>query len=153
MKVITKPGPFIWSRTAKKSVEVSTAADNFGKRYSAFNARLGSYGERSIEEIYQCDPPPIGKGYDPGGTNWRLGKGQPSLSPTVTQDDLWASYLCLWWEWAFENTKHIEALCKEVVNNNYTITDRFAYGPVSQARALAVILNELYPDGAPQFKR
>ena len=152
MKHETKPGPFSWARKASNGFEVSTASTNaFNKQFSALNAKLESRGWRTIEMAYQLDADC--KGYQPGGQDWRLGKGKPSLDPNMTPEDLWLSYLCLWWEWAFENMDKIEELCKRVVNSGYIITDCFAWTPVSQARALAVILNELYPDGAPHFKK
>lgn len=54
--------------------------------FSAFNAIMPD--GRSIEQHYQCDV----KGYDPGGRNWRLGKGRPPLD---TSKDLWGEYLAL----------------------------------------------------------
>ena len=48
--------------------ECSTKGD---KRFSAFCAIMPD--GRSLEMWYQCDI----KGYDIGGTNWRLGKGNP----------------------------------------------------------------------------
>ena len=53
-----------WSRFG--GYECSSKGD---ARFSAFRARMPD--GRSIEEWYQCDV----KGYDPGGTAWRSGKG------------------------------------------------------------------------------
>ena len=64
---------FTWARHG--GYEVSSRGD---RRFSAFVARLPE--GRTIEAVYQCDI----KGYDPGGTNWRLGKGKPPLRVVQT---------------------------------------------------------------------
>jgi hypothetical protein len=109
--------------------EVSSRGD---KRFSAFYARLAD--GRSIEEHYQCDV----KGYDPGGTNWRLGKGRPPLDNRV---DTWRAYLDLWRQWSRLNPELIEEL-KSLVGPRGILTDRFASTKINQAAALAQILNE-----------
>lgn len=115
-----------WARYG--GYECSTQGD---KRFSAFTAKLSD--GRSIEEHYQCDV----KGYDPGGTNWRLGKGKKALDPNK---DLWASYLALWKQWAASNPDlMIELKAKAMATG--ILSDRFASTPVNQARALATILN------------
>lgn len=63
--------------------EVSTAGD---KRFSALVARIDG---RTIEAHYQCDV----KGYAPGSSDWKLGKGKPPLDPSV---DTYGAYLQLW---------------------------------------------------------
>lgn len=129
-----KGNMFIWCRRGK-GYEVSTKGD---KRFSALVARLKE--GRTIEEIYQCDK----KGFDPGGTDWKLGKGKPPKNKDI---DLWEEYLGLWRQWAKENPELMEELKTRVATNNYTLTDMFATSTTSQARALAIILNETYfPD-------
>lgn len=118
-----------WTRN-DEGYEVSTKGD---KRFSAFVATLPD--GRTIEQTYQCDV----KGYDPGGTNWRLGKSKPPLDLTV---DLFAEYLKLWKIWAADNPDLIEELLEVVKDYNDTLKDRFATTRVNQANALAVILNE-----------
>lgn len=108
--------------------EVSTKGD---KRFSALVAKLPD--GRSIEEHYQCDI----KGYQPGGTNWRLGKGKPPLK----EIDIWSSYLALWVIWAVMNPNLIEELRNQADKHNKTLCDRFASSDINQARALACILN------------
>ena len=71
---------FIWSRYG--GYECSTRGD---RRFSAFTALL--HDGRTIEQHYQCDI----KGYQPGGRNWRLGKGKPP----IRQTDLWEEYLSM----------------------------------------------------------
>jgi hypothetical protein len=121
---------FQYSRYADRGYEVSSAGD---RRFSALNAEMED--GRTIEEHYQCDV----KGYDPGGTQWRLGKGKPPLR----KRDTWPEYLDLWRRWAALNPKLIAEL--RLKAHGRTLTDRFANGPVSQARALAQILNEDEP--------
>lgn len=104
------------------------------RRFSAFSARLAD--GRTIEEHYQCDV----KGYDPGGRNWRLGKGKPPLDPTK---DLWQAYLGLWADWALLNMPLIHELKRLADQHGGVLSDRFATTPVNQARALATLLNML----------
>ncbi len=103
------------------------------KRFSAFYARLPD--GRSIEEHYQCDV----KGYDPGGTNWRLGKGKPPLRAVDTRSE----YLALWQQWASHNKSLLEELRAKATAHGGVLSDRFATSPVNQAWALATVLNEL----------
>ena len=124
--------PITWSRFG--GYECSTQGD---RRFSAITARLDD--GRTIEEHYQCDV----KGYDPNGTNWRLGKGKPPLDPTK---DLFNEYLKLWWRWAHQNEVWIEELRDHAVAHNHRLSDRFATTPVNQAHALAVILTKIYYD-------
>lgn len=122
---------FKWARFSSEGYEVSTHGD---KRFSALNAKLKS--GRTIEQIYQCDI----KAYDPGGINWRLGKGKP---PKDTSVNLWEEYLKLWIQWGKENPKLMEELKYNASLCNSTLTDKFATTPVNQARALATVLNEI----------
>ena len=118
---------YIWQRYG--GYEVSTKGDS---RFSALVATL--YDGRTIEEHYQCDI----KGYDVGGTNWRLGKGKPPINPNT---DTWSLYLILWTVWATSNTFLIDELRKHADKNNKILSDRFATSNINQARALACILN------------
>ena len=110
--------------------EVSSKGD---KRFSAFYARL--YDGRSIEQHYQCDV----KGYDPGGTDWRRGKGMPPLDPNK---NMWTEYLALWRQWAVMNPALMEELRDAAATHGNRLCDRFATTPVNQAAALAWLLNE-----------
>jgi hypothetical protein len=120
---------FTWARFG--GYEVSSHGD---KRFSAFNALMPD--GRSIEQHYQCDV----KGYQPGGTNWRLGKGKPPLNRST---DLWTAYLALWRTWATNHRLEMFNL-REIVTiaNNDVLSDRFATTPVNQAHALSTLLNE-----------
>lgn len=120
---------FGWSRFG--GYEVSSRGD---ATFSAFYATMPD--GRSIEQHYQCDV----KGYDIGGTNWRLGKGKPPLKP-MTKDELWHAYLGLWRTWAASNPQKIEYLREKARLNCNVLSDRFASTPINQARALATILS------------
>lgn len=109
--------------------ECSSAGD---RRFSAFYARLED--GRTIEQHYQCDV----KGYDPGGTNWKAGKGNPPLDRSK---NLIEEYQKLWDRWAILNPRLIEELRGHARQRGGLLTDRFAATSVSQATALANILN------------
>jgi len=74
-----------------------------------------------------------------GATDWRAGKGRPPLD-ALTRDQLWDAYLALWRLWAAENPALMTDLRRRVAGR--TLTDRFAWTPISQARALAILLRE-----------
>lgn len=120
--------------------ELSSHGD---KRFSALFARLKD--GRTIEEAYQLDV----KGYRAISNDWRAGKGKPPLSPC----DTWTAYLNLWKQWALENPSLVEDLRIKAAGR--TLTDKFASSPISQARALAEILNlgeEIVPNDDPAPK-
>ena len=101
-------------------------------RFSAFGAYMPD--GRTIEAHYQCDI----KGYAPGSSNWRLGKGKPPLD---TSKDMWKEYLNLWITWAKAHPDLIEELRKLAATKNNVLSDMFANTPINQATALAFILN------------
>ncbi len=117
-----------WAR--RGGYECSSKGD---ARFSAFRAVMPD--GRSIEQHYQCDV----KGYDLGGTNWRLGKGKPPLDRTK---DMWAEYLKLWQVWAESHQILLSELREHAEAHNNTLTDMFASTPINQAHALAEILNQ-----------
>jgi hypothetical protein len=121
-----------WARKHTPGYEVSSAGD---KRFSAFSAMMPD--GRSIEHWYQCDV----KGFDPGGTNWRLGKGKPPLID-YPGNELYQMYLSLWKLWAIRHPSLIIELSQIVPRHGNMLTDCFASTPINQARALAQILNE-----------
>lgn len=126
---------FTWNRHG--GYEVSSRGD---KRFSAFNALLPD--GRSIEHHYQGDV----KGYDPGGTNWRLGKGKPPLT-SMDPDTQYQAYKGLWRQWAQDHLPEMRDLYRRASAAGGILSDRFASSPVNQARALAEILNELVERG------
>lgn len=123
--------PFTWAR--RNGYEVSSVGD---KRFSAFFARM--HDGRSLECHYHCDV----KGYDPGGTNWKLGKGKPPLDLSI---DLWGAYLNLWEIWASDNYfLMLELAERSSVYNDRVLSDCFANSNNNQAHALSVILNKMF---------
>jgi len=122
---------FKWNRYGQ-GYEVSSQSD---RRFSAFGAYLDD--KRSIEEHYQCDV----KGYDPGGKNWRLGKGKPPLKH-YSPEALYEAYLSLWKQWAKTHPDLMDELRQHAQTHEHTLLDRFATSPINQARALSDILNE-----------
>ena len=120
---------YAWARYAPNGYELSSAGD---KRFSALFARLAD--GRTIEEAYQLDV----KGYRQYSNDWHRGKGKPPLT-NLSRDETWATYLGLWQTWAKENPALIEEL--RTLAAGKTLTDKFASSPISQARALAHILN------------
>jgi len=124
-------GSLNWTRFG--GYEVSSKGDT---RFSAFAVKLED--GRTIEHHYQCDV----KGYDPGGINWRLGKGKPALNPNT---DLWEEYLGLWRRWASTNEKlivELRWLAYEQGTKNGMLSDMFATTPINQAHALSVLANQ-----------
>lgn len=120
-----------WSKN--KGYECSSKGDT---RFSAFYAIMED--GRTLEEHYQCDV----KGYDVGGTNWRLGKGNPPLDTTQKMFPL---YLNLWKRWCNigKNYSALLELKEHAINNEFYLRDSFANTPINQAHALSVILNDL----------
>lgn len=122
---------YSWGRRTRPGYEVSSKGD---KRFSALFAKMPD--GRSIEMHYQCDV----KGYQPGGTNWRLGKGKPPLNEST---DLVKEYQKLWEIWAESNQELLLELKVILRSHNNTLTDMFATTNVNQARALSIILNTI----------
>lgn len=121
---------FTWRRYG--GYECSSRGD---KRFSALYARLPD--GRTIEEAYQLDV----KGYRAFSNDWRCGKGKlpRGLWPGGT---LWLAYLDLWRTWADYNPTLMLELREHGARAGYVLSDRFAKTDVSQARALALLLNE-----------
>ncbi len=118
------------ARFAPKGLEGYEVSSQGDKRFSALFARLKD--GRTIEEAYQLDI----KGYRAHSSDWRKGKGKPALDPAV---DLWSEYKKLWQTWAKENPSLMTELA--LAARGKCLTDKFASSPISQARALAEILN------------
>lgn len=130
-----------WARYAKNGYELSSVGD---QRFSALNAKLSD--GRTIEEAYQLDI----KGYRKFGNDWRLGKGKPPLI-TITAANLYSEYKALWQQWANENPALIHELREKAYGK--TLTDKFASTPVSQAHALADILNSMAKEQATKLDK
>lgn len=121
---------YTWERRHNNGYEVSSRGD---KRFSALYAKMPD--GRTIEQWYQCDI----KGYDIGGTNWKEGKGKPSLIE-YPKDEQWEMYLSLWKIWTIHNLTTIQDL-QDTLKDVTVFTDTFASSPINQARALAWIFN------------
>ena len=119
-----------WARTGA-GYEVSSKGD---RRFSALYAEMPDC--RTIEMWYQLDV----KGYGPGGTKWKIGKGKPPILP-YPEGQLWLAYLGLWRLWAVRNPRLMNEL-RFQVGDNGLLTDCFATTEINQAHALATILNE-----------
>lgn len=119
-------------RGSAPGYEVSTLGD---KRFSALVAQMPD--GRTIEQWYQCDV----KGYDIGGTNWKLGKGRPPHFE-YPRDHLWQMYLNLWRLWALHHGDLLSELYRLAAAHQFCLRDSFANTDINQARALATILNE-----------
>ena len=121
---------FTYQRQHPQGYECSSAGD---WRFSALFAQLCD--GRTIEEAYQLDV----KGYRQVTNDWREGKGKPPLMP-MSREQTWEAYKNLWRLWAEENPGMIAQLRAAAFHR--ILTDRFAFTEISQARALAEILNE-----------
>lgn len=121
-----------WSRYAENGYECSTRGD---RRFSVLYARLRD--GRTIEDAYQLDV----KGYRRiGYTAMQAKRDRGAHAPVrLTRDGLWKGYLALWEQWAAENPGLVAEL--ERLSRGRVLTDAFASSDISQARALAHIIN------------
>ena len=133
-----------WGKTSDNNYEVSTIGD---KRFSALNATFNKgtiidgvdVGGMTIEYVYQKILKKSGKGKAPSKYSKLYNE---SLKTEEEKEDYsyYRGYLPLWQEWARQNPELIEELRTKAAGK--TLTDQFADTRVSQARALAQILNE-----------
>ena len=146
-----------WARFAQGRYEVSTQGD---KRFSALIATFKKgtiiegvdVGGMTIERVYQQIIKKSGKGKAPAQDSKLY---NPALKTKQEQEDFsyTEGYLPLWKIWAEQNPKLIVELSK--LSEGKVLTDKFASTRVSQARALADILNSTnstynYPNATPQ---
>ena len=134
---------FTWADKADNSFEVSTKGD---ERFSALNATFKpgtvidgvNVGGRTIEDVYQSVIKKSGKGQAPAKDSKLYNE---SLKTKEDREDFsyTEGYLPLWQEWARQNPELIEELREKAKGK--VLTDMFANTRVSQARALADILN------------
>lgn len=171
IKEIRKAAPSKWAKTAENGYEVSTRGDKrFSALVATFKEGTiidgVDVGGRTIEDVYQKIIKKSGKGQAPAEN--RL-VHDPSIRPEdsdfldtlpkdlaiaiandftgeskATKEQLedysyYRGYLPLWQEWAKQNPELIDEL--RIKAKGKTLTDQFANTRVSQARALADILN------------
>lgn len=132
-----------WARTATNSYEVSTQGDS---RFSALRAKFKpgtiidgvDVSGMTIENVYQSVIKKSGKGRAPSRESKLY---NPELKTKTEQEDFSyeEGYLPLWQEWARQNPELIQELREKSAGK--VLTDKFASTRVSQARALAEILN------------
>lgn len=140
---IQKSASFSWGRTSDNNYEVSSKGD---KRFSALNATFKKgtiidgidVGGMTIEDVYQRVIKKSRKGQAPSKDSKLYNE---SLKTKEEREDFSyvEGYLPLWREWAKQNPELIEELRTKAAGK--TLTDQFANTRVSQARALADILN------------
>ncbi len=133
-----------WARTAENSYEVSTRGD---KRFSALVATFKKgtvidgidVSGKTIEDVYQSVIKKSRKGQAPSKDSKLYNE---SLKTKEEREDFsyTEGYLPLWREWAKQNPELMNEL--RIKSYGKTLTDQFANTRVSQARALAEILNE-----------
>nr|DAJ95097.1 MAG TPA: hypothetical protein [Crassvirales sp.] len=140
---IRKAVPLKWARTAENGYEVSTRGD---KRFSALVATFKKgtvidgvdVGGRTIEDVYQSVIKKSRKGQAPAKDSRLYNE---ALKTKEEREDFsyTEGYLPLWQEWARQHPELIDEL--RIKAKGKTLTDQFANTRVSQARALAEILN------------
>jgi alkylated DNA repair dioxygenase AlkB len=91
--------------------------------------------EGDVFEVLKSDIVP----FNPKDKNWKKGKGKKPLIP-YNSEDLYVLYKELWKEFFNENPRLLEDLRQKAQGK--VLTDKFASSAISQARALADILNE-----------
>ena len=132
------------NKPTSNNYEVSTAGD---KRFSALNATFKEgtiiegidVGGKTIEYVYQNIFKKSGRRKAPAKDSILY---NPELKTEKEQQDFSYTriYLPLWQEWAKQNPELIEDLREKAKGK--VLTDQFANTRVSQARALADILNQ-----------
>lgn len=134
-----------WSRQSANGYEVSTAGDS---RFSALKATFKKgtiidgvdVSGMTIEDVYQKVIKKSKKGQPPAKDS-KLYNQDSNLSKEELEDMSYEKgYLPLWQEWAKQNPDLIEDLRQKAAGK--VLTDKFANTKVSQARALAEILNQ-----------
>lgn len=134
-----------WARYSQNGYEVSTKGDS---RFSALNAKFKQgtiidgvdVSEMTIEAVYQSVIKKSRKGQAPARTS-KLFKLELKTKSEQEDFSYTEGYLPLWQEWARQNPELIEELREK--SKDKVLTDRFANTRVSQARALADILQQI----------
>ena len=134
---------FTWNRTSNNSYEVSSKGDRrFSALYATFNKGTIidgiDVGGMTIEDVYQKVVKKSSKGKAPAKDSKLYNE---ALKTKEEREDFsyLEGYLPLWQEWARQHPELMEELREKAKGK--TLTDQFANTRVSQARALADILN------------
>lgn len=138
------PLKFSWARTSNNNYEVSTAGD---RRFSALVAYFENVSivdgvdvsYQTIEDVYQTVIKKSRKGLPPS-KNSKLYNENLKTKEEREEFSYKEGYLPLWQKWAEQNPELIEELREKAKGK--VLTDKFANTRVSQARALADILNQ-----------
>lgn len=133
---------FTWARYSDNNYEVSGAEDG-DRRFSAFYAQLND--GRYIEDIYQLDikgngtaqPKPLTDRQNPTRSDV---KKTGAFTRQVSREQSWEEYKALWRQYLDENPELERDLLEKAYGK--VLTDQYASTEVSQARALAELLNE-----------
>jgi len=123
-----------WARFAEDGFEISTAGDDFGKQFSALNAKFanGDTVELRWAKV---------KGY----SSIKAAKGNEAVDAAgrkIDNFDYYPRYKKIWEDWADENPDLLEQLA--IKAQGKTLTDKFANTNNNQARALSEIINERF---------
>lgn len=139
----------------RPNYEVSSKGDS---RFSAMNATFAQgtvlfghdVGGRTIESVYQHG---VKQGDWITDSNSKTGKpNDKTIIIGNTEDDSYnQGYLPLWQEWAKQNPQLIDELRQKAAGK--VLTDMYASTAVSQARALADILNSSAQQGVNPVQR
>jgi hypothetical protein len=153
--------PFTWKIKSANGFEVSSKGNALGREFSALYAKLKD--GRSVEEIYQLDVKGYrktlnewlaagnrtyeykGKQYDliaKPEMRWIFGKGKAPLVE-MSVEKSYQMYKSIWKRFAQENPLLMKSLIKEAAGKD--LTDQFAAADtgITQAKALADIINEM----------
>lgn len=141
---------FGWSRYSNIGYEVSSDGDD---RFSALKATFNDgtiwdgrkVGGKTIEWVYQTIVKKSGKGQPPAKDSVLYNE---NLKTKEEREDYSyeKGYLPLWRLWAEQHPKEMDDLRAKAQGR--VLTDKFATTRVSQARALADILNDNVPNGS-----
>ena len=134
---------FNYARYSDNAYEVSSSGDSrFSAKYATFKEGTVIFGHdvsgRTIESVYQNG---VKQGDWITDSNNKTGapKSKDIIKGNTEDASYYEGYLPLWQEWARQNPELIEDLRTKA--SGKTLTDKFASTAVSQARALADILN------------
>lgn len=143
IKLPLKQTEFNYDRYSDNAYEVSSSGDSrFSAKYATFKEGTIIFGHdvsgRTIESVYQNG---VKQGDWLTDSNNKTGvpKSKEIIKGNTEDTSYYEGYLPLWQEWARQNPELIEDLRTKA--SGKTLTDKYTSTAVSQARALADILN------------